>query len=279
MTTAANQLPHLILKLGVSHSEELRSQPCPTPIRAPRAGMRFPRLSARTAAGLALTALLGACATVPPAPPPPAPPPPRPTLTEMMKEAQDSAQAGAKDKARSQLTDAAKSYPTQKEPWVKLAEDYFETADYGNAILAAQEVTQRDPLDRTAYSILAVSGLRVASTALVTLRDQQSGMPTDTRSEARNLTKTLRETLGEPLLVPPVVPAPTPAARPTRANRANSNAAAATAAGAAKPAAVAPATAQAPAAGASAAAAAAKPAAKPAADKADKPANPFDRLR
>lgn len=182
----------------------------------------------------------------------------------MMKEAQDSAQAGAKDKARSQLTDAAKSYPTQKEPWVKLAEDYFETADYGNAILAAQEITQRDPLDRTAYSILAVSGLRVASTALVTLRDQQSGMPTDTRSEARNLTKTLRETLGEPLLVPPVAPAPAPAARTPR-NRAAGSAAA----GVAKPATVAPAA-------PGTAPAAPKPAAKPAADK---PANPFDRLR
>lgn len=218
--------------------------------------------SGRTVAGLALSALLGACASVAPPAPPPAPPPPRPTLAELMKDAQDAAQAGSKDKARAQLTEAAKSYPAQKEPWIKLAEDYFESADYGNAILAAQEIAHRDPQDRTAFSILAVSGLRVASTALVVLRDQQSGMPTDTRSEARSLTKTLRETLGEPLLVPPVVAAPAPAPKPRGTSRAN-----AAKAPAAQPAAAATATPG----GSAKPAAAAKPA--------DKTANPFDRLR
>ncbi|MFG6469327.1 hypothetical protein [Roseateles sp. BYS87W] len=244
---------------------------------------------------MAAAALLTACASVPP-PPPPAPPPPRPTLTELMKDAQDAAQAGAKDKSRAQLTTAAKAYPVQKEPWVKLAEDYFETADYGNAILAAQEVVQRDPVDRTAHSILAVAGLRVASTSLLALREQQSGMPTDTQSEARNLTKALRETLGEPLLVPPVTPPPAPAPRkPTGARAA---APASTPSGAPKPAGAATAgapavvppsgapasPAQAAAAGSAASSAssanlAGKPVAKPLAAGTDKPANPFDRLR
>lgn len=213
-----------------------------------------------------------------------------------MKGAQDAAQAGSKDKARAQFAEAAKSFPTQKEPWAKLAEDYFEAADYGNAILAAQEVVQRDPVDRTAHSILAVAGLRVASASLVSLRDQQSGMPTDTQSEARNLTKALRETLGEPLLVPPVQPPPAVAARASR----SSKPAAATAGGPAKVstagatpavagASVAPVTTGSPvpppvtAAPASLAAPAASTAAKApvkaAVPSADKPANPFDRLR
>lgn len=272
MTSAASINPRNSYILGVSVSKEIGYSHArrPAPAWRPTAG---------TAAGLALAALLSACASAPPAAPP-APPPPRPTLAEMMKEAQDAAQAGSKDKARAQFGEAAKSYPTQKEPWLKLAEDYFETSDYGNAILAAQEVVQRDPIDRTAHSILAVAGLRVASASLVTLRDQQSGMPTDTQSEARNLTKSLRETLGEPLLVPPVAPAAAPTTRASRSNRAASAAAkpaagSAAAAPATTPAA-APAATPAPAAAGSAAP---KPAVKPAAPATDKPANPFDRLR
>ena len=172
-------------------------------------------------AGLLLTAVLTGCATAPPAPPAPAPAPPLPTLSELMQVAEAAGQAGAKEKARQALRDAAKSYPTSKEPWGKLAEDYFEATDYGNAILAAQEVTQRDPQDRTAHSILAVAGLRVSSSALAALRTQQSGLPNDTRAEAQNLTRALRETLGEQVLVPRVEPTATPTANSNRrpANR------------------------------------------------------------
>jgi hypothetical protein len=167
-------------------------------------------------AGLLLATVLTGCATAPPAPPTPAPAPPQPTLSELMQAAEAAGQAGAKEKARQALRDAAKGYPTSKEPWSKLAEDYFEATDYGNAILAAQEVTQRDPQDRTAHSILAVAGLRVSSSALAALRTQQSGLPNDTRAEAQNLTRALRETLGEQVLVPRVEPAATPTANNNR---------------------------------------------------------------
>ena len=63
--------------------------------------------------------------------------------------------------------------PTSKEPWLKLAEDYFEANNYGQAILASQEVLQRDPADSVATSVLAVSGLRVSASALSLLRQQQ----------------------------------------------------------------------------------------------------------
>lgn len=170
-----------------------------------------------------IAAALTGCASGPKPAPAPAPAPPQPTLSALMQDAQSAVQAGTKERARQALREAAKAYPTAKEPWVKLAADYFEALDYGNAILAAQEVTQRDPLDGTAHSILAVSGLRVSSSALATLRAQQSGMPNDTRTEAQNLTRVLRETLGEQVLVPRV-DAPV-AAAPTRRTSRNAGAA------------------------------------------------------
>jgi len=158
----------------------------------------------RPAWALLLVSLLflGACASAPPPAPVSAPAPAQPSLAELMKQAQDAHAQGGKERARETWREASRNYPTSKEPWLKLAEDHFATADYGYAVLAAQEVSQRDPADRTAHSILAVAGLRVAAMALGALRGQQSGMPADTRSEAENLTKLLRETLGEPVLVP-----------------------------------------------------------------------------
>lgn len=98
---------------------------------------------------------------------------------------------------------------------MRLAESYFEAGDYGNAILAAQEVLQRDAGDQFSTGILAVSGLRVANDALSTLRAQNSSMARDTRSEAENLTEKLRELLRQPRLVPqPRTPSPPARMRP-----------------------------------------------------------------
>jgi tetratricopeptide (TPR) repeat protein len=149
--------------------------------------------------------------------PPPAAAPVQPSLEELMQRAQNSAKEGRREAARIEYRDAARAYPAVKAPWVKLAEDYFEANDYGNAILAAQEVQQRDPQDVLAQSILAVSGLRVSSAALIALRDQTSGVPSSTRDQAEALTRTLREALGETILVPRVEP-PAPVPRP-RTNR------------------------------------------------------------
>lgn len=117
-----------------------------------------------------------------------------------MSEAAQSRQSGARQQEREQYRKAAQAYPTSKEPWLKLAEGYFEAADYGNAILSAQEVLQRDPADRLAGSLLAVSGLRVSASALAALRGQQD-LSTDTRRQAEEVVRQVREALGEPLLV------------------------------------------------------------------------------
>ena len=122
-------------------------------------------------------------------------------------------------KERDTYRTAARHYPTAKEPWARLSESYFEAADYGNAILAAQEVLQRDAEDPVATSVLAVSGLRVSTQALSTLRTRSSSLPADTRTQAEGLTKTLRELLGETVLVPQPAEPPAPVAAPAPPRR------------------------------------------------------------
>lgn len=181
------------------------------------------------------------------------------TAAELMSDAQVAVAAGDKQKARETYRAATQADPTAKAPWLKLAESYFESADYGHAVLAAEEALHRDGSDSTAAGILAVSGLRISTSALATLRGR-SGISEGTRGEAENLARTLRELLGEPVLVPK--PAE-PASAPTRA-RAKPNAAPSSAA-AAPPRLADPSAASAP-----------KRAPRPATGSGD---NPFDRLK
>lgn len=129
-----------------------------------------------------------------------------PPLEQFMSDAARARQEGSRTTERDTYRKAAQAYPTSKVPWLRLAEGYFEAADYGNAILAAQEVLQRDASDRVATSLLAVSGMRVSTSALAALRDGQD-LNADTRRQAEEVVKSLREVLGEPVLVPkPVEP-------------------------------------------------------------------------
>lgn len=127
--------------------------------------------------------------------------PQTPPLEQFMSDAAKAKEEGAKNKERDTYRAAARAYPTRKEPWLKLADSYFEVGDYGNAILAAQEVLQRDVNDNHATSMLAVSGLRVSTSALSSLR-QQNNLGADTRTQAEGVVRTLREVLGENVLVP-----------------------------------------------------------------------------
>ena len=189
-------------------------------------------------------AFLAGCAqTPPPAQTAPAIEP----LQQTMQRAGEASAQGGKDRARELYATAARTYPTSKEPWQKLAQDHFESRNYGQAILAAQEVQLRDPADNVATSILAVSGLRVAAAGLTGMRQQQNRLNGDTRTEAEDIVRKLRELLGEPVLVPaaagaaaaagssparprplprPVVkaPAPAPAAPPVAPQKGDSSA-------------------------------------------------------
>jgi tetratricopeptide (TPR) repeat protein len=169
---------------------------------------------------LAAVLVLAGCASKPAKAPVPAPTP-APAVQSLQQYLQDAARAAGegnnKERARELYRTAARQYPASKEPWVKLAEDYFESANYGQAILAAQEVIQREPQDSVATSVLAVSGLRVSAAALKSMRDQNSKLTGGTRSEAQALAKTLRDALGETELVPQAAaPATTDAAAPAK---------------------------------------------------------------
>lgn len=161
--------------------------------------------------------MLSGCSTINPKPPEPAPA--TVSLQEYMQQASKARSEGARDKARETYRSAAKAYPASKEPWLKLAEDYFEATDYGNAILASEEVLLRDASDNIAASVLAVSGLRVSASALQTLR-AQNRVAGDARTEAQMMAQTLRDVLGETVLVPrpatsaASVPAPAVASKP-----------------------------------------------------------------
>ena len=111
------------------------------------------------------------------------------------------ASEASREQARQVYRAAAKAYPADKRPWLRLAQSYFDARDYGNAVLAAEEAAQRDSSDVTAQSLLAVSGLRISTAALSVLRSP-SQMTSSTRQEAEGMAQNLRSILGEPVLVP-----------------------------------------------------------------------------
>jgi tetratricopeptide (TPR) repeat protein len=131
-------------------------------------------------------------------------------LSELMERGAAAEKSGSKDAVIKQYEEAAKAYPTSKLPWAKIAQIQFDAANYGEAIVAAQQVVSRDEKDKVAHSILSVSGLRVSTKALSDL-SRQNELSGSVRNEAQNLTKVLRESLGEQVLVPGAArPAPPP---------------------------------------------------------------------
>jgi predicted Zn-dependent protease len=147
---------------------------------------------------LACLALLAACASNPPAGKEPKA---APTVASAMAEADTAMLAGQNDKAYAVLKNAATAYPTDKTPWLRMAQMRFDSTDYGAAIVDALEALERDPDDTLANSIVAVSGLRVTSKALADL-SQKNNLTGNVRTEAQELAKLLRSSLGEEALVP-----------------------------------------------------------------------------
>lgn len=123
------------------------------------------------------------------------------TLDRALADANAALASGQTDKAQAILRNAAASYPADKTPWLQIAQIKFDRTHYGEAILNAQEVLQRDPSDKLGNSIIAVSGLRLSTKALADL-SQQNNLSGSLRSEAQELAKLLRTSLGEEVLVP-----------------------------------------------------------------------------
>jgi tetratricopeptide (TPR) repeat protein len=141
-------------------------------------------------------------------------------LTTLIDKATAAEKAGSKEVALRQYEETAKLYPATKLPWLKIAQIQFDSANYGQAIIAAQQVIARDGQDKIANSILSVSGLRISTKALADL-SRQNELTGTIRNEAQDLAKVLRESLGEKILVPaPVavetVRKPRPVVRPAK---------------------------------------------------------------
>ena len=123
-----------------------------------------------------------------------------PTMAAAMAEVDAAVMAGQNDKAYALLKSAGSTFPTDKTPWVRMAQMRFDSTDYGEAIVNALEALERDPDDTLANSIVAVSGLRVTSKALADL-SQKNNLSGNVRTEAQELAKLLRTSLGEEVLV------------------------------------------------------------------------------
>ncbi len=129
--------------------------------------------------------------------------------------------AKQEEKAYAMLKAAGEAHPVDKRPWVKMAQIRFNAGVYGDAISDAQEALERDPDDTVAHSIVAVSGLRVASKALSDLT-RKNNLNGDVKSEAQDLAKLLRTSIGEPDLIPKKDSAkPTPTSRTKATNTAS----------------------------------------------------------
>jgi tetratricopeptide (TPR) repeat protein len=105
------------------------------------------------------------------------------------------------EKAYAMLKAAGAAHPVDKRPWVKMAQIRFNAGVYGEAITHAQEALERDPDDTVAHSIVAVSGLRVASKALADLT-RKNNLSGDVKSEAQDLARLLRTSIGDSDLFP-----------------------------------------------------------------------------
>lgn len=160
--------------------------------------------------GAAVCAItLSACST-PPQNAAQQPTPAKPPLDALMAQAAQASSAGQKEKAVTVWKQAAAAYPADKTPWSNIAQARYDAGQYGDAIVSAQEVLVRDPSDRLANSIIAISGLRLSTRALADL-SRQNNLSGSIRTESQDLAKLLRESLGEQVLVPPPAAAPAPA--------------------------------------------------------------------
>ena len=161
--------------------------------------MTFERLMPLAAVPITCVMLLSACAST--APTASHAGKTAPTMASAMAEADAAVLAGQNDKAYAILKNAGTAFPTDKTPWVRMAQMHFDSTNYGEAIVDALEALERDPEDTLANSIVAVSGLRVTSKALSDL-SQKNNLTGNVRTEAQDLAKLLRTSLNEDVLVP-----------------------------------------------------------------------------
>ncbi len=148
---------------------------------------------------LCCAAVLAGCASTQPAP---APPPPPPTLASFMTQADAAIRLGKPEHAVAVLKNATRTWPADKTAWLRIAQISFDCQEYGEAVTHAKKVLERDPDDVVAHSLVAVSGLRVASKALADLTAKKK-VTGDVRDAAQDLAKILRTSINGEIIPPP----------------------------------------------------------------------------
>ena len=161
----------------------------------------------RLLAGTVLVSALAACNTMPAK---------DQSYASVLEDAETAVRAGKIESALVSFDEAAKADSTSKEPWVRIAQLQFDAGNYGRAIVAAEEVLQRDPADQVADSVLTVAGLRVASQSLQRLQGNGALASDTARIEAERLAATMRATMGQTILDSGAAAAPKPARRSSR---------------------------------------------------------------
>ncbi|RBK85079.1 hypothetical protein BRN77_06055, partial [Xanthomonas oryzae pv. oryzae] len=101
-----------------------------------------------------------------------------------MSRAEAEVTNGGPEQALKTFEDAGRADPTRKEPWVRIAQLQFDRANYARAIVAAQEVLQRDPNDLVADGVLTVAGFRIANQSLQRLQGRGALVSGTARKEA-----------------------------------------------------------------------------------------------
>lgn len=142
---------------------------------------------------VSIAILAGCASTAPSTASKPAP------MASSLADADAAAKSGRPDQAYAILKGAAAASPSDKAPWLRMAQMRFEDKNYGEAIINGLAAIERDPDDMLAYSLVAVSGLRVSSKALGDLT-QKNGFSGSVRSEAQDLANLLHTTLKQPIV-------------------------------------------------------------------------------
>jgi tetratricopeptide (TPR) repeat protein len=140
---------------------------------------------------LSCAAVLAGCAA-----PKPSPSPAPPTKASLLQQADSAFKAGQVEAAVATLKVAAKTYPSDKAAWLRIAQISFDCHEYGEAITHAKKVLELDSEDIVAHSLMAVSGLRVSSKSLADLATKKKVISGDMRAEAQNLATILRTSIG-----------------------------------------------------------------------------------
>ncbi|MEQ4573552.1 MAG: hypothetical protein ABN502_01180, partial [Gammaproteobacteria bacterium] len=128
---------------------------------------------------------LAACSSTPKKEPPP-------SFDALMSRAEAQVGVGSPDASIAAFEEAARADPTRKEPWVRIAQLQFDRANYAHAIVAAEEVLQRDPDDLVADGVMTVAGFRIANQSLQRLQTRGALASETARKEAETLAATLR---------------------------------------------------------------------------------------